>query len=168
MGAFSPFSDLLSSPASGGSGSEASPSCGTRPPSWHLIRLVQPHHGSPHISGLPVQTSHHGSSLNLSVVVPIDHSSSLTRDTSFIGLFTVSDFPITYPTDTPSLGTHSHNGSLQTPRHSPHFAPVMALHGPPITGSHRYHFIHSADFPPRCPSGSGVIDFTGGPAPLVP
>ena len=55
-----------------------------------------------------MQTPHHGSSLNLSVVVPIDHSPSLTRDTSFIGLFTlVSDFPITYPTDTPSLGTHS-------------------------------------------------------------
>lgn len=55
-------------------------------PSWHLIRLVHPHHGSPHISSLPMQTSHHGSSLNLSIVVPVDHSPSLTRDTSFIGL----------------------------------------------------------------------------------
>lgn len=41
MGAFSPFSDLLSSPASGGSGSEPSPSCGI-PPNYGF--LEDPHH----------------------------------------------------------------------------------------------------------------------------
>lgn len=151
MGAFSPFSDLLSSPASGGSGSEPSPSCGTPP---HHGFLENPYHGVSFLATAPSWLTTNPNILpinflsqfliDLCITVPTNsHHSPLTPQyRSFRSHHSVSDFPsltphysihtlITVTYKLPLITYYPHLFS-QTPRDIFYILPNTVSHRSPI------------------------------------